>query len=310
MRMLEPVKGRKRKIDPAAPIIEQLFFGVHELNPWYSAPLPAELFEGPEPGRLWMCEYCLKYMRARQTAIRHARKCGGLPPGCEIYRKDNLSVWEVNGRFSREYCQRLCLLAKMFLDHKTLYYDVETFLFYVLVEWREVGLEIGEMPPRSKAMGHSFVGYFSKEKQSPSEYNLSCIMTLPHHQRRGMGAFLMDFSYLLTRKEGKTGTPEKPLSDLGLVGYVRYWEVVVSEILREVAITKGSRELSVEELMTRTGMTANDVFGTLEYLEAIVHTGRGFELCISKKVIALERKGRGPRADPAFLHWTPYTCIR
>ena len=30
------------------------------------------------------------------------------------------------------YCQNLCLLVKLFLDHKTLYYDVEPFLFYVL----------------------------------------------------------------------------------------------------------------------------------------------------------------------------------
>ena len=32
------------------------------------------------------------------------------------------------------YCQNLCLLAKLFLDHKTLYFDVEPFLFYVLTE--------------------------------------------------------------------------------------------------------------------------------------------------------------------------------
>lgn len=32
------------------------------------------------------------------------------------------------------YSQTLCLLAKLFLDHKTLYYDVEPFLFYVLTK--------------------------------------------------------------------------------------------------------------------------------------------------------------------------------
>lgn len=34
--------------------------------------------------------------------------------------------------YEQIYCQNLCLLAKLFLDHKTLYYDVEPFLFYVL----------------------------------------------------------------------------------------------------------------------------------------------------------------------------------
>lgn len=32
------------------------------------------------------------------------------------------------------YCQSLCLLSKLFLDHKTLYYDVDPFLFYVVCE--------------------------------------------------------------------------------------------------------------------------------------------------------------------------------
>ena len=41
-------------------------------------------------------------------------------------------VFEVDGNVNRIYCQNLCLLAKLFLDHKTLYYDVEPFLFYVL----------------------------------------------------------------------------------------------------------------------------------------------------------------------------------
>lgn len=61
-------------------------------------------------------------------------KCevGGHPPGTEIYRSGPLQVWEVDGKQSTIYCQNLCLLAKLFLDHKTLYYDVEPFLFYVM----------------------------------------------------------------------------------------------------------------------------------------------------------------------------------
>ena len=37
-------------------------------------------------------------------------------------------------RLLQVYCQSLCLLSKLFLDHKTLYYDVDPFLFYVLTE--------------------------------------------------------------------------------------------------------------------------------------------------------------------------------
>jgi hypothetical protein len=68
----------------------------------------------------------------------------------------------------------------MFLDHKSLFYDVEPFLFYVLTETDQLGAR--------------FIGYFSKEKRSPKDYNVSCIMTLPVRQRKGWGSLLIDFS--------------------------------------------------------------------------------------------------------------------
>ena len=37
------------------------------------------------------------------------------------------------------YCQNLCLFSKLFLDHKTLYYDVEPFLFYIFCEVDQEG---------------------------------------------------------------------------------------------------------------------------------------------------------------------------
>ena len=76
-------------------------------------------------------------------------KCGiQHPPANEIYRSNDLSVFEVDGNISKIYCQNLCLLAKLFLDHKTLYYDVEPFLFYALTQNDEEGCHL--------------VGYFSK----------------------------------------------------------------------------------------------------------------------------------------------------
>lgn len=46
------------------------------------------------------------------------------------------------------YAQNLCLLAKLFLDHKTLYYDTDPFLFYVMCE--------------HDIRGYHMVGFFSK----------------------------------------------------------------------------------------------------------------------------------------------------
>ena len=77
----------------------------------------------------------------------------------------------------------------MFLESKTLYYDVEPFLFYVMTP-------VGEM-------GARFVGYFSKEKRSPVN-NLWCLMTLPVWQRKGWGQLLIDFSESFKSLEGST----------------------------------------------------------------------------------------------------------
>lgn len=106
----------------------------------------------------------------------------------------------------QSYSQNLCLLAKCFLDHKTLYYDTDPFLFYVMTEYDCKGFHI--------------VGYFSKvravpplprpcpawarsrpsltcpfqEKESTEDYNVACILTLPPYQRRGYGKLLIEFS--------------------------------------------------------------------------------------------------------------------
>ena len=46
-------------------------------------------------------------------------------------------VEQVDGKGHQVYCQNLCLLSKLFIEHKTLYYDTDPFLFYVLTEFQE-----------------------------------------------------------------------------------------------------------------------------------------------------------------------------
>ncbi|CAF3716208.1 unnamed protein product [Adineta steineri] len=229
-----------------------IVFGDELIKTWYSSSYPQEYARVP---RLYICEFCLKYMKCEQVYDRHRKKCQTFhPPANEIYHKDDLSVFEVDGNINRIYCQNLCLLAKLFLDHKTLYYDVEPFLFYVLT--------------KNDSNGCHFLGYFSKEKHCPQKYNLSCITVLPNCQRRGYGRFLIELSYLLSQKEHQIGTPERPLSLHGGHTYEAYWKVKVVQQLLDY-YEKKQDICILYKLMNETGMAADDILDTLQNLEVL-----------------------------------------
>ncbi|KAG0321804.1 hypothetical protein BG000_003102, partial [Podila horticola] len=299
--------------------IKKIRFGDWEIDTWYVAPYPEEYSQHPI---LYICEFCLKYMKSSFMAERHRLKCAMRhPPGDEIYREGNISVFEVDGRKNKIYCQNLCLMAKMFLDHKTLYYDVEPFLFYVMTE--------------SGDLGCRFVGYFSKEKRSSNDYNVSCILTLPIHQRKGYGNLLIDFSYLLTKRENKTGSPEKPLSSLGLLSYRSYWKSVIYH--RLLAIHKDENRkhrVSIDDLSQETAMTLDDIVTTLQTNNMIrpvfppkaPETKKGkfgrikpvpplrYEICVDWNEIELfcqkvAQKGY-PVINPTKLKWAPFLLQR
>jgi ribosomal protein S18 acetylase RimI-like enzyme len=94
----------------------------------------------------------------------------------------------MDGSKQKRFCQNVSLLCKLFLGTKTVFFDVDEFLFYVLFRGA----------PSLKRQ-QEFVGYFSKEKKSVERFNLSCIMVLPPFQGHNYGRMLIELSYELSR---------------------------------------------------------------------------------------------------------------
>jgi len=285
--------------------IQAVEMGRYEIDTWYFSPYPDSF---AHQTRLFICPFSLKYFKRRSAYVNHLATIERRgPPGKKIYSAPaptmsdgckkmglgqpvNLTSYEVDGSTAKVYCQCLCLLAKLFLDHKTLYYDVDPFLFYVLCEEDEHGEE-------------TLAGYFSKEKSSSEGNNIACILVMPQHQRKGYGKLLIDLAYNITLREGKVGSPEKPLSDLGQLSFRSYWTEVLLDALRS---HKGN--CSIRDLAARTAIQSDDIIATLQSLNLIKYWKGQHVISVSPKIVDehLRQNARASlRCDPEQLIWQP-----
>lgn len=133
-------------------------------------------------------------------------------------------VYEVDGKKEKLFCQCLSALASCFISSKSVSFDVEAFLFYVLyipiptssppsdsedtssTSSRKKHRAAASKPrtrttitlaPKQKQQ-MKLAGYFSKEKKSWDEFNLACILVFPQYQSLGLGRLLVELSYEFT----------------------------------------------------------------------------------------------------------------
>ncbi|KAL1884106.1 hypothetical protein VTK73DRAFT_6775 [Phialemonium thermophilum] len=274
----------------------------------------------PMLDRLYVCPCCFKYSKELVAWWEHVRLCEtrSVIPGKKIYvhpkgwrkvfvpvshtskslkgtkRRDvgvrvaetlvqnegEWSVWEVDGEKDVLFCQNLSLFAKLFLDNKSVFFDVTGFNYFLLV------YTLPAPRPSNTAGSGSFeatqprnqiVGFFSKEKLSWDNNNLACILVFPPWQRKGLGALLMGISYEISRREGVLGGPEKPISDLGKKGYKRFWAGEIARWLLSLDLGDGGGEtvIDVGECSKATWIAPEDCVLVLREMNVVEDAGLG-----------------------------------
>ena len=272
--------------------INKIRFGEHITDTWYYSPFPDGYHD---IDCLYFCEYCLSFFVSEDALNRHMQKCTLLhPPGNEMYRdpERNLAMFEVDGFRNPAYCENLGYLAKLFLDHKELLHTLDWFLFFVLTVKDDYGYHV--------------VGYFSKPKDFTLKTNLSCILTLPFHQRKGYGKLLINMSYELSKLEKRVGSPERPLSDLGRITYLGFWTQKIIEYILKM----DGRPFSLDDIVTATSITYMDVTVSLERVNLIKKVDNEVIICTNKQILeAIYRKMGRPAIEVKVenIHWEPFS---
>jgi hypothetical protein len=201
------------------------------------------------------------------------------PPGIKVYEHGGYAVWEIDGEDDKLFAQNLSLFSKLFLDHKSVFFDVSTFLYYVLT-----------FTDPQEPDQYYVLGYFSKEKLSWDPNNLACILIFPPYQHKQLGKLLMGVSYKLSAWEwdqGLIGGPERPLSEMGRRSYTRFWEERMARhfligpprgksVQRKQAATKAAAKkttprerMTVQEIGLATGMLPEDVITALKSMGVV-----------------------------------------
>ncbi|KAK0947052.1 SAS complex subunit [Friedmanniomyces endolithicus] len=242
---------------PQEPNVANVVMGNLHIKPWYPSFYPEDMVGGRKTEWLFVCQWCFRYTSEVEGYSAHCKVCplkDTPPPGETIYEKDDYIIHEIDGEDHGLYAQNLSLFSKLFLETKSVFFDVSTFLYYTLI-LRNASHPYGQV-----------VGFFSKEKMSWDNNNVACILVFPPWQRRGLGQILIAVSYEFGKREGRFGGPERPLSALGRKGYLGFW---CGEVYRFLLRAPLKRTLTVRDISEGTYVMQEDVVAALKEMDVL-----------------------------------------
>ena len=82
----------------------------------------------------------------------------------------------------------------------------------------------------------------------------------------------MGVSYELSKREGRVGGPEKPLSELGRKGYTGFWQ---ARVANAILGTRAKVTLDVEEIAALCWMLVEDVVAALKEMGVLEDRKKG-----------------------------------
>ena len=126
---------------------------------------------------------------------------------------------------------------------------------------------------------------------------LSCILVLPHQQRRGYGKFLIDVAYELARRENRRGSAERPLSIAGRQSFYAYWAGRAAQALAELGTS-----FTLEEFSQLTGIMEEDLLECLKDLGLLRTWGTSTVLLSSPAAVELLRRKAGSPSNLFARH--------
>lgn len=148
-----------------------------------------------------------------------------------IYEEKGFKISKIESLKTK---QLLSLVARMFIENKTVYYEVDDYDFYIIYD-------------------NEIFGYFSKFREG--ENSLNCFLVFPCFQGQGWGTVLVDISAIPEARMKDDGeiepnidmkSPEKPYTKKAIRCFRSYWkyQVLGATSVNEIA---RRRNISVDD---------------------------------------------------------------